>query len=229
MAKLLWSECTMIWRNSNGVMIQRVCVRKLSADAEGSVYSSMRFRSTAGAYFASQSHTSQQLNIIVLLPQVQEVNLGPFRSSWIQRLVECSDADMFMRHLKGGGEKMSEDEVDAQLDKVLRLLTYISDKDLFNEFYKKKLGRRLLNDNNTQDDAERSALSKLKQQFGTQFTSKVGIFCLVNPFLLSPHRPQTRFIRRPSPLTVSSPVLWSLNRKQSCHFSKPISDRKQAR
>ena len=77
---------------------------------------------------------------------------------------------------------MSEDEVDAQLDKVLRLLTYISDKDLFNEFYKKKLGRRLLNDNNTQDDAERSALSKLKQQFGTQFTSKVGISKLLDFF-----------------------------------------------
>ena len=69
---------------------------------------------------------------------------------------------------------MNEDEVDAQLDKVVRLLAYISDKDLFNEFYKKKLGRRLLNDNNTQDDAERSALSKLKQQCGTQYTSKVG-------------------------------------------------------
>lgn len=69
---------------------------------------------------------------------------------------------------------MSEDEVELQLDKVVKLLAYISDKDMFHEFYRKKLARRLLNDTNSHDEAERSILSKLKQQCGTQFTSKVG-------------------------------------------------------
>jgi len=56
---------------------------------------------------------------------------------------------------------------------VVRLLAYISDKDLFAEFYRKKLARRLLFDKSANEDHERSVLTKLKQQFGAQFTSKM--------------------------------------------------------
>ena len=38
---------------------------------------------------------------------------------------------------------------------VVRLLAYISDKDLFAEFYRKKLSRRLLFDKSANDDHER--------------------------------------------------------------------------
>ena len=55
----------------------------------------------------------------------------------------------------------------------MRLLAYISDKDLFAEFYRKKLSRRLLFDKSANDDHERSILTKLKQQCGAQFTSKM--------------------------------------------------------
>jgi hypothetical protein len=55
---------------------------------------------------------------------------------------------------------------------VVRLLAYISDKDLFAEFYRKKLARRLLFDKSASDDHERSILARLKQQCGAQFTSK---------------------------------------------------------
>lgn len=40
-------------------------------------------------------------------------------------------------------------------------------------YYRKKLGRRLLFDKNTNDEHERILLSKLKQFFGGQFTSKM--------------------------------------------------------
>ncbi|KAM7278577.1 hypothetical protein ACFE04_005711 [Oxalis oulophora] len=56
---------------------------------------------------------------------------------------------------------------------VVKLLAYISDKDLFAEFYRKKLARRLLFDKSANDDHERSILTKLKQQCGGQFTSKM--------------------------------------------------------
>jgi hypothetical protein len=56
---------------------------------------------------------------------------------------------------------------------VVRLLAFISDKDMFAEFYRKKLSRRLLHDKSSSDDHERSILSRLKQQCGAQFTSKV--------------------------------------------------------
>jgi len=74
---------------------------------------------------------------------------------------------------KGGSEKLSDDGIEDILEKVVRLLAYISDKDLFAEFYRKKLARRLLFDKSANEDHERSVLTKLKQQFGAQFTSKM--------------------------------------------------------
>lgn len=74
---------------------------------------------------------------------------------------------------KGGNEKLSDEAIEETLEKVVKLLAYISDKDLFAEFYRKKLARRLLFDRSANDDHERSILTKLKQQCGGQFTSKM--------------------------------------------------------
>ncbi|KAJ7542036.1 hypothetical protein O6H91_10G087000 [Diphasiastrum complanatum] len=74
---------------------------------------------------------------------------------------------------KGGSEKLSDDAVEEHLEKVVKLLAYISDKDLFAEFYRKRLARRLLFDKSANDEHERSILTKLKQQCGGQFTSKM--------------------------------------------------------
>jgi cullin 1 len=74
---------------------------------------------------------------------------------------------------KGGGEKLGDDQVEETLEKVVRLLAYVSDKDLFSEFYRKRLSKRLLFDQSANDDHERSILTKLKQQCGAQFTNKM--------------------------------------------------------
>ncbi|KAK2646119.1 hypothetical protein Ddye_021314 [Dipteronia dyeriana] len=74
---------------------------------------------------------------------------------------------------KGGSEKLSDEAIEETLEKVVKLLAYISDKDLFAEFYRKKLARRLLFDKSANDGLERSILTKLKQQCGGQFTSKM--------------------------------------------------------
>ncbi|XP_048440515.1 cullin-1 isoform X7 [Pyrus x bretschneideri] len=74
---------------------------------------------------------------------------------------------------KGGSEKLSDEAIEETLEKVVKLLAYISDKDLFAEFYRKKLVRRLLFDKSANDDHERCILTKLKQQCGGQFTSKM--------------------------------------------------------
>ncbi|CAL5383981.1 unnamed protein product [Camellia sinensis] len=74
---------------------------------------------------------------------------------------------------KGGSEKLSDEAIEETLEKVVKLLAYISDKDLFVEFYRKKLARRLLFDKSANDEHERSILTKLKQQCGGQFTSKM--------------------------------------------------------
>jgi cullin 1 len=83
----------------------------------------------------------------------------------------ASFCDTLLR--KSGGERLSEEDLDAVLDKVVRLLAYVSDKDLFSEFYRKKLGRRLLQNTSASEDAEKAVLTRLKQQCGQQFTSKM--------------------------------------------------------
>ncbi|KFK42680.1 hypothetical protein AALP_AA1G025800 [Arabis alpina] len=74
---------------------------------------------------------------------------------------------------KGGSEKMSDEAIEAKLENIVKFLVYISDKDLFSEFYRKKQARRLLFDRSANDEHERSVLTKLKEQFGGQFTSKM--------------------------------------------------------
>ncbi|KAM7501267.1 hypothetical protein LguiB_000171 [Lonicera macranthoides] len=90
----------------------------------------------------------------------------------------CSSAELLASFCdnilkKGGSEKLSDEAIEETLDKVVKLLAYISDKDLFAEFYRKKLSRRLLFDKSANDDHERLILTKLKQQCGAQFTSKM--------------------------------------------------------
>ncbi|KAI7748684.1 hypothetical protein M8C21_000333 [Ambrosia artemisiifolia] len=74
---------------------------------------------------------------------------------------------------KGGCDKLSDEAVEDTFEKVVRQLAVISDKDLFAEFYRIKLARRLLFDKSANDEHERSLLTKMKQQFGSPFTSKI--------------------------------------------------------
>ena len=74
---------------------------------------------------------------------------------------------------EGRLERLSDEAIEETLEKVVRLLAYVSDKDLFGEFYRKKLSKRLLFDQSANDDHERSILAKLKHQCGAQFTSKM--------------------------------------------------------
>ncbi|XP_015087426.1 cullin-1-like [Solanum pennellii] len=90
----------------------------------------------------------------------------------------CSSAELLASYCdsilkKRGSEKLSDDAIEETLDKVVKLLSYINDKDLFGEFCRKKLSRRLLFDKSANDEHERLMLTKLKQYCGGQFTSKM--------------------------------------------------------
>ncbi|KAK4586764.1 hypothetical protein RGQ29_023789 [Quercus rubra] len=74
---------------------------------------------------------------------------------------------------KGSSGKLSDEDIEETLEKVVKLLDYISDMDLFAKLYRKKLARRLLFDESANDDHERSILMKIKQKCGGQFTSKM--------------------------------------------------------
>uniref|UniRef100_A0A7S4ILC2 Cullin family profile domain-containing protein n=1 Tax=Odontella aurita TaxID=265563 RepID=A0A7S4ILC2_9STRA len=77
------------------------------------------------------------------------------------------------RVLKSGGEKLSDAEVEDNLDRIVQLFSYLTDKDLFAEIYRNQLAKRLLNQRSASDDAEKVMIAKLKMQCGTHFTSKM--------------------------------------------------------
>lgn len=80
-------------------------------------------------------------------------------------------------HLKKSLKGKSEQEIEEILDKAIILFRYISDKDLFENYYQKQLAKRLLNAKSISDDAERNMIGKIKMEVGTSFTSKLeGMF-----------------------------------------------------
>ncbi|CCG83406.1 Cullin-3 [Taphrina deformans PYCC 5710] len=80
-------------------------------------------------------------------------------------------------NLKKGLKGKTEVEVDNVLEKTVSLFRYISDKDVFERYYKNHLAKRLLNGRSVSDDAERGMIAKLKVEVGSTFTSKMeGMF-----------------------------------------------------
>jgi cullin 3 len=63
------------------------------------------------------------------------------------------------------------------LDKTITVFRYLTDKDIFERYYKTHLSKRLLLGRSISDDAERGMLAKLKVESGFQFTQKMeGMF-----------------------------------------------------
>ena len=54
-------------------------------------------------------------------------------------------------------------------------LSYVQGKDVFEAFYKKDLAKRLLLGKSASIDAEKSMISKLKAECGSQFTNKLEV------------------------------------------------------
>jgi cullin 1 len=67
----------------------------------------------------------------------------------------------------------NDEEVDEILEKVVQLLTYVTDKDLFLEIYKNQLAKRLLTQKSFSEDWEKLMISKLKLRCGAQYTSRM--------------------------------------------------------
>lgn len=79
--------------------------------------------------------------------------------------------------LRSGIKGISESEVAGLLNSVILVFRYISDKDVFESFYKQHLAKRLLTGRSVSDEAEKQMVSLLKAECGYQFTSKLeGMF-----------------------------------------------------
>ncbi|KAG9102990.1 Cullin-3 [Ceratobasidium sp. 370] len=80
-------------------------------------------------------------------------------------------------HLKKGMKGKTEDEVDILIDRTISVFRFVSDKDVFERYYKAHLAKRLLQSRVIDDEAERGMLGKLKVECGFAFTQKLeGMF-----------------------------------------------------
>ncbi|ESO94254.1 hypothetical protein LOTGIDRAFT_215748 [Lottia gigantea] len=75
--------------------------------------------------------------------------------------------------LKKSSKNPEEAELEDTLNQVMIMFKYIEDKDVFQKFYSKMLGKRLVQHMSASDDAEASMISKLKQACGFEYTSKL--------------------------------------------------------
>jgi cullin 3 len=79
--------------------------------------------------------------------------------------------------LRVGLRGATEEQITQELHNVIVVFRYLSDKDVFESFYKQHLAKRLLGARSVSDDAERAMVSQLKAECGYQFTSKLeGMF-----------------------------------------------------
>mmetsp|Transcript_5420 Transcript_5420/g.8881 ORF Transcript_5420/g.8881 Transcript_5420/m.8881 type:complete len:758 (+) Transcript_5420:147-2420(+) len=79
--------------------------------------------------------------------------------------------------LRTGLRGATEAQTTEELQKVIIVFRYLSDKDVFEAFYKQHLAKRLLGGRSVSDEAERAMVSQLKAECGYQFTSKLeGMF-----------------------------------------------------
>ncbi|KAJ2221528.1 hypothetical protein GGF40_000363 [Coemansia sp. RSA 1286] len=75
--------------------------------------------------------------------------------------------------MRSGGKLAGEEDLDKRLDRVLVLFRFIQSKDVFEEYYKRDLAKRLLYHKSASVDAERSMLQKLKAECGSGFTNRL--------------------------------------------------------
>lgn len=80
-------------------------------------------------------------------------------------------------HLKKSIKGKTEEEVEEVLERTIILFRFIADKDLFENYYKAHLSKRLLNGKSLSDDVERNLIARIRMEMGAAFTNKLeGMF-----------------------------------------------------
>lgn len=94
------------------------------------------------------------------------INANPKSAEYISLFIDD--------HLKKGLKGKSEEEVDVVLDKTITLFRFLTDKDVFERYYKNHLSKRLINGRSVSDDAERGMVAKLKVRSRSRHTTRLS-------------------------------------------------------
>jgi hypothetical protein len=70
---------------------------------------------------------------------------------------------------------MQEQELNEKIDRLIQIFRYLEDKDVFEGFYKSSFAKRLLEQRQINEDAERALLLKLKEECGFNFTQRLEV------------------------------------------------------
>lgn len=76
---------------------------------------------------------------------------------------------LLKKSTKGG----SDTEIDDKLAQCITVFKYIDDKDVYQHFYSRLLGKRLIQQQSQSMDAEEAMINRLKQACGYEFTNKL--------------------------------------------------------
>jgi len=74
--------------------------------------------------------------------------------------------------LKKSSKGISETEIEDKLASSITIFKYLDDKDVFQKFYSRSLGKRLIHIQSHSMDTEETMINRLKQACGYEFTSK---------------------------------------------------------
>lgn len=108
-----------------------------------------------------------------------EVATNEAFESFINQNDKCSEfLSLFIDdNLRRGLKGKTDTEIAAVLDKTITVFRYVTEKDVFERYYKGHLSKRLLQSRSVSEDTEREMLSRLKVECGYQFTQKLeGMF-----------------------------------------------------
>jgi cullin 2 len=74
--------------------------------------------------------------------------------------------------LKKSQKGIAETEIDDKLNNSITVFKYLDDKDVFQKFYSRNLGKRLIHQQSHSMDLEEAMINRLKQACGYEFTNK---------------------------------------------------------
>lgn len=122
------------------------------------------------------------INIVVEVFRAEKKTIKRLRESFEEFLNENSLAasclSVYVDELfRSGLKTMSDTYVDKIIQNIIIIFRYLSDKDVFESYYRRHLAKRLLTGRSFSDELEREMVSQLKVECGYQFTSKLeGMF-----------------------------------------------------
>lgn len=120
-----------------------------------------RFDNICKASFASDQVVSTAIN----RSMAEIINAFSRGSEYISLFIDDN--------MKKGIKNKSEAEIDTTLEKAITILRYLSDKDIFETYYKKHLCKRLLLNKSQSIDVEKQMISRMKIELGNSFTLKL--------------------------------------------------------